>query len=88
METLYQTADAEDTLSDSEGRRYSIRKGFRRHAIIQRMQDSLYIRHLMQETIYDSGYRRNFIKQRMQASLYIRQKMQEPLYQTADAGEK
>ena len=33
-ETLYQTADAEDTLSDS---------GFRRHSITKRMQESLYL---------------------------------------------
>ena len=34
QETLYQTADAGDTLSDS---------GFRRHSIRQRMQEKLYL---------------------------------------------
>ena len=55
QETLYQTADAEVSLSDS---------GCRRHSIRQRMQETLYqtadaevhsIRQRMQETLYQTA---------------------------------
>ena len=42
QETLYQTADAEDSLSDRGCRRHSISSGCRRLSIRQRMQETLY----------------------------------------------
>ena len=79
QKSLYKTADAGDTLSDSGCRSLSIR---------QRMQETLYQTDAgMQETIYqtadaevslsDSGCRRHSITQRMHMSLL----------QTADAGD-
>ena len=75
QESLYQTADAGDTLSDSVCRSLHIR---------QRMQETLYQPAMQEflhqtvdagETLSDSGCR----------SLPMRQRMQETLYQTADA---
>ena len=42
QETLHQTADAGDTLSDSGSRSLPIRRGCRRLSISKRMQESLY----------------------------------------------
>ena len=84
QETLYQTADGEvslsdtdagDTLSDSGCRRLSIRLRCKRHSISQRMQEYLYQTADAGDTISASVCR----------SLSIRQRMQETLYQTADA---
>ena len=61
QETLYQTADAEVSLSDS---------GCRRHSIRQRMQKSLYQTADVGDTLSDSGCRRHSIRQRMQETLY------------------
>ena len=95
QETLFQTPDAEDSLSDS---------GCRRHSIRQRMQESLYQTADAEVSQSDSGCMIISIRQRMQYSLYhtadagdylsdsgcrrhsIRQRMQDTLYQTADAG--
>ena len=74
QESLYQTADAEDSLSDS---------GCRRHSIRQLKQESLHRRadagdyQTADAGVYlsDSGCR----------SLSIRHRMQETPYQTADA---
>ena len=77
LESLYQTADAGDTLSDSGCRSLSIR---------QRMQETLYqttdAEVSLSDTdagdpLSDSGCRR----------LSIRQRMQESLNETADAGD-
>ena len=84
QETLYQTADAEvslsdtdagDTLSDSGCRSLSIRLGCKWHSISQRMQESLYQTADAGDTLSASVCR----------SLPIRQRMQETFYQTVDA---
>ena len=82
--SLYQTADAGVTLSDS---------GCRRNSISERMQES--IRQRTQETLYQTAYaevslsdsrcRRHSIRQRMQKSLFQKADA-ESLNQTADAG--
>ena len=85
QETLYQTAGAGDTLSDSGCRSLPIR---------QRMQEYLHltadaedsIRQRMQETLYqtaDAGHSLSDIGCR---SISFQERMQETLYQTADAG--
>ena len=86
QESLYQTADAGDTLSDSRCRSLSIRQ-MQESLIRQRMQEKLYqiadetsIRQRMQETLYQM--------QRMQIVFSIRQRMQETLYQTASADDR
>ena len=72
QKTLYQTADAGDSLSDS---------GCRSLLIRQRMQESLYQRADAGETLSDSGctlsdretpHKSDRDRQRMQESLYIR----------------
>ena len=71
QETLYQTADAGDTLSASECRSLSIRQGTQ-ETIYQRMQKSPFQTADAGDTLSDCGCR----------SLSIRQRMQETLYQT------
>ena len=74
QESLYQTEDAEVSLSDSGGRSLSIRQRMQK-SIRQRMQESLYQTEDAGDTLSDSGCR----------SLSIKQRMQKSLYQTADA---
>ena len=82
QESLYQTADAGDTLSDS--RQMQLQKSLYQTADAG---DTLSIR--LRQTadagvsLLDSGCRRHSIRQRMQEM----QRMQESLYQTADAGD-
>ena len=94
QKSLYQTADAGDTLSDSGCRSLSIRHRCRRHSTRQWMQEKLYQTADAEVSLSDSGCRRHSIRQRMQKSLgldsgcrnlSIRQRMQETLYQTAGA---
>ena len=61
QETLYQTVDAEVSLSDN---------GCRRHSIRQRMQETLYQTAGTEVSLSDSGGRSLSIRQRMQKSLY------------------
>ena len=61
QETLYQTADAGDSLSDSGCRSLSIR---------QRMQEFLYKTGDAKASLSDSGCRSLSIRQRMQETLY------------------
>ena len=69
QETLYQTADAEETLSDSGCRRLSIRQ--RMHEVIrQQMQETLYQTADAVVSPSDSRCKRLSIRQRMQESLY------------------
>ena len=75
QETLYQTADARVSLSDSGCRRLSIR-----HRI-----GSLSIRQWMQETLYQTAYAKDTLSDSECRRLPIRHRMQESLYQTADA---
>ena len=60
-ETLYQTADAGDTLSDRGCRSLSLR---------QRIQETLYQTADAEVSLSDSGCRRSSISQLMQESLY------------------
>ena len=60
-ESLYQTADAGETLSESGCRSLSIR---------QQMQESLYQTADKGDTLSDSGCRSLSIRQRMQEKLY------------------
>ena len=76
QETIYQTADAEDSLSDSGCRRLSIR---------QRMVGTLYQTADAVVSPSDSGCRRHSIRQRMQETLYQKADA-ESLHQTADEG--
>ena len=65
QETLYQTADAEVSLSDSGWRRHSIRQW------MQRMQEETHYQTADAEvSLSDSGCRRHSISQRMQGSLH------------------
>ena len=101
-ESLYQTADAGDTLSDRSCRNLSTRK--RMHeTLLDRRCRSLSIRHLM-DIVFIRHRMQEPIKQRMQETVYKtsdagvslldsgprrysnRQRMQESLYQTSDAG--
>ena len=84
QESLYQTADEGESLSDSRCRGLSIRKrmketlsdsGCRSLSIRQRMQESLCQTADAGVSLSDSGCR----------SISIRQLMQESLHQTADA---
>ena len=95
QESLYQTAVAEDSLSDSGCRSLSFRL---------RMQETLY-QQWMRNSLYQRADAGDTFRQRMQESLYqtadaevsrsdsgcrslsIRQRMQETLYQTGDAGD-
>ena len=77
QETLYQTADAGDSLSDS---------GCRRHSIRHRLQEYLFQTADAGDSLSDSGCRRLSIGQRMQETLYL-QRMQASLHQTADSGD-
>ena len=61
QETLYQTADAGDSLSDS---------GCRRHSIRQQMHESLHQTADAGVSPSDSGYRRHSIRQRIEETLY------------------
>ena len=80
QETLYQTADEGDSLSDS---------GCMRHSIRQRMQVTLYlkddakdkfIRQRMQETLYQTEETGDTLSDSGGRSISIRQWMQESLY--------
>ena len=75
QETLYQTADAGDTLSEADAEVSLSDSGCRRHSIRQRMQETLYQPADAGVSLSDSGCRKHS----------IRQQMQESLYQTADA---
>ena len=75
QETLYQTADAGDTLSTADVGFSPSDSGCRRLSIRQRMQESLYQTADAGDSPSDRGSRR----------LSIRQRMQKTLYQTADA---
>ena len=55
-ETLFETADAGDTLSDSRCRKHSIR---------QRMQETLYGTGDAEDTPWDSGCRRHSMRRLM-----------------------
>ena len=61
QKSLYQTADAGDSLSDS---------GYRRHSISEPMQETLYQKADAEVYQSDSGCRRHSIRQRMHKSLY------------------
>ena len=61
QETLYQTADARVSPSDSECRRLSIR---------QRLLETLYQTADAGVSLSDSGCRRHSIRERMQETLY------------------
>ena len=84
QESLYQTADVGDTLSDSRCKKSFHQtadvgvslsdSGCRRHFIRQRMQKSPYQTADAGDTLSDSGCK----------SLSIRQQMKETLYQTTD----
>ena len=75
QESLYQTADAEDSLSDSGCRRQSIRQRMQ-ESYRQRTQETLYQTVDAEVSLSESGYR----------SLSFRQRMQKSLFQTADVG--
>ena len=75
QETLYQTADAEVSSSDS---------GCRRLLVRQMLQESLYQTADAGDSLSDSGCRSLFITQRMQETLYQRAYVED--YQTADVG--
>ena len=70
QKTLYQTADAEDTLLDSGCRRHSSDSGCRSLSIRQRMQKSPYQTADEEDTLLDSGCRSLPIRQQMQETLY------------------
>ena len=87
QETLYQTADAEVSLSDSGCKSLSIRQRMQEtvyrtpverllHPLSDRVSPSTVVYQTVDagDTLTDSGYR----------SLFIRQPMQQSLYQTAD----
>ena len=77
QESLYETADAGNTLSDSGCRRLSIRK---------RIQETLYQTADAEVFLSDSGCRSLSIRQRMQEKLYQTAE-QKSLFQPADAGD-
>ena len=75
-ESLYQTADAGDTLSDSECRSFSLSdSGCWRHSIRERMQECLYQTADAEVSLSDSGCRRDYQTANAGVSLF----------QTADA---
>ena len=77
QESLYQTADAGDSISDGGCRSLSIR---------QRLQESLY-QTRMQETLYQIADAGDPLSDSGCRSLSIGQRVQESLYQTAGAGD-
>ena len=77
LESLYQTADAGVSISDSGCRSLNIR---------QLMHETLYNIQRMKKSSYQTADARLFIRQWMQETLYNRQRMQLSLYQTENAG--
>ena len=78
QESLYQTVDAEVSLSDSGGRSLSIRQRMQSLSIRQRMRETLYQTADAEVSLSNSGCR----------SLSIRQLMQKTLYQTVAASDR
>ena len=95
QETLYQTADAEVSLSDSGCRCLSIRQRMQEYlnqtadagdSIRQRIQETLY-QTAVQETLYQTTVAGVFLSDSGCRRHSIRQWMQASLHQTADAGD-
>ena len=70
QKSLYQTADAGDTLSEADAEVSLSDIECRRHSIRQRMQETLYQPADAGVSLSDSGCRRHSVRQRMKETLY------------------